>query len=230
MDDTSPSNQLLGKNVQPTSMQNQSPPEDSTGNSNLVPSTGSTLVADSFLDEIPGFNAARDAAAAGIGAALVGTFDLFLGRAHDVNLLLNDNPPDRHRVNQLKKDDGAAHGGGAQGGVGVKSGGVAGAAADAGKFDLENLCPPERFSLRTVPWCDLGYPRSVFIQAGYEIAVIGYACTVFLIDLPRPLPPFSMMSQTLTIYFTTRMQFLERASVLIRYTGAATRWIPRTQT
>lgn len=147
-DGTSPSNQLLVEKVQPLSMQNQSPSKDSTDNSGLVPSTGSSLLAQSITDEIPGSNAAG----AGAAALFTGALGIFLGRAHDVNLLLNDNPTNVH----IKKVDGVTHGGGAQGGSASKSGGSAGAATDGSGSDLEILCPPARFSLRTVVWCDLG--------------------------------------------------------------------------
>lgn len=168
---------LLPDKVQLLSTLNQPPSKDSTGLPGLIPSSGSSLLAQSITDEIPGLSGAG----AAFGAGLAGSLDLLWGRIQDVNLQLNDNPTDVKVINPflpLKKHDGTKPGGAVQGGTLTNQGGI-GADTEVGGTNLGDSCPSDRFGRRTLIWCDLGYPSSVEIREGYEIAVHGYLCTLF---------------------------------------------------
>ena len=188
---------LLPDKVQFLSTLNQPPSKDSTGLPGLIPSSGSALLAQSITDEIPGLSAAG----AAFGAGLAGTLDLLWGRIQDVNLQLNDNPTNVKVVNpflQLKKDDGTKPGGAVKGGTLTNHGGT-GADTAVGGTNLGGSCPHDKFGSRTLSWCDLGYPSSVEIRDGYEIAVHGYLCTLFLLGWSQSFSPSLSPSTSLYI-------------------------------
>lgn len=167
--------------AQPLSTQNQSPSKGSTGLSGLGPSTGSSLIADGITDELGAWGSGATGTAGAVGAAAL---DLLWGRINDVNLLLDDNPKDVKVINPFtpfKKDDGAKNGGIEVQGTTLTNQGGAGAASEGGGTGTttEPPCPREKFGLRNLAWCDLGYPPSVAIRGGYEIVVRGYRCTLF---------------------------------------------------
>lgn len=179
--------QPLADKAQPVSTQDQFASKDSTGLSNLVPSTGSTLLAQSLgndlgtgvLPAVEGAaNALPGAAAAGL-SGLGATFLLLNGRIHDVNLLLNDNPTGVHVKSPFdSKNVPGTKGGATTPGSRVLPGGT-GAVTDqgGGTTDTASYCPPDHFGLRTLVWCDTGDPSSAELR--YEgIVVHGYRCTL----------------------------------------------------
>lgn len=172
--------QPLADKAQPLSTQNQSPSGSSAGLSNIVPSTGSSLIADNVFDGSGSWGSGVSGAAAAFGAAAL---DLLGGRIDDVNLLLDDNPKDVKVINPFirsKMDDGAENGGTVQGTTLTDQGGAGAASEGGGAGTTTGVpCPIERFGLRNLAWCDLGYPTSVAIREGYEIIVRGYQCTLF---------------------------------------------------
>lgn len=176
--------QPLADKAQPVSTQDQFTSKDSTGLSNLVPSTGSTLLAQSYGTDLgtgilpavegaaDGLSGAATAGLAGLGATLL----LLNGRIHDVNLLLNDNP-EVHVKNPFdSKKVPETKGGATIPGSRVQGG--TGAVTDHGgrTADVANFCPAADFGLRTLVWCDTGDPPSVEVRSE-GIVVHGYRCT-----------------------------------------------------
>lgn len=165
--------QPLVNKDQPLSTHNQLPSSKySTALPGLVPSTKSSLIAQSLGEDI-------QRAAAGANAALWGGVGAGFGALWEgVQNLGNPSttPKNDDGTNQGETTQGTTmknKGGTVQGTTITRQGGT-GAAAEDGEATLEAPCADPRFGLRTVAWCDMGYPSSVVIVNGYEVRVFGY--------------------------------------------------------
>lgn len=170
--------QLLATNSQLLSTPD-SPSKDSAGSPGLIPSTGSSLLAESLVDDIPGGKAAVDAAAAGTAGTAAYLLELFLNRADDVNFLLNDYPTDPNNVRiGVPKTEVEIVGGG-------KSNIPQVSAPGRNNFPVPpavvGRCSLEPDPERVFPWCDNGEGSVAEMNVnGIAMVVVrGHECTLF---------------------------------------------------
>lgn len=146
-----------------------------------VPSSGSSLLAQAFTGDTPGGGAVE----IGVSAAAA-AYAAFLQRLGDLHQVFKDDHPDV-MVKDIPLVENPKEKSQAGATPRVATPGVQqNPATVKGGTDSGNLCPEEIMETRALPWCDYGFPGSVFRtpnvvgrQRRWTILVRGYTCTLF---------------------------------------------------